>query len=218
MVIRDLIMSDHYKLFENQLVDVCEKFPNLRVKTKDGRKYLKGIIDITNSEQENVRSFLIEIHYSKDFPYRFPLLLEVGNDIPCDPDWHKYNDNSCCITVEPDEILQCLNGITITQFIYNNVIPYFANQYHKIITGKYKNEYPHGRGGLIMYYNELFQTSDISKWKLYIEYAFGIRKLNVGRNEKCICGNSIKMKNCHSKIFDKIKQIGKQNIINHLRQ
>lgn len=218
MVIRDLIMSVHYKLFENQLEDACEKFPNLRIKTKDEKKYLKGILDIRNSEQKNVRSFLVEIHYSKDFPYRFPLLLEVGTDIPRHPDWHKYNDDSCCITVEPDEILQCINGITVTQFIYNNVIPYLANQSYKMITGKYKNEYPHGKEGLIAYYNELFQTSDISKWGLYIDYAFGIKKLRIGRNEKCICGSPLKMKKCHSIVFDKLKQIGKQNLIEHLKQ
>lgn len=209
-------MTDEYSLFESQLTDIQKEFPNLQIKIKNGKKYLKGILDIKNSEQKDVRSFLVEVHHYKGFPYRFPILFEIGGDIPCDPDWHKYNDNSCCITVEPDEILQCHNGITISQFIKNNVIPYLANQCHKKITGKYKNEYPHGKEGLISFYTELMQTSDKNKWIQYIKYAFGIENLKIGRNNSCICGSGKKMKKCHSLVFDKLKLIGRKNIIKHL--
>ncbi len=209
-------MSNSYIIFENQLASAYLDFPNLRIKVKDGKKILKGIIDIENSEHKVVQSFLIEIHCSKGFPYRFPILFEVGNDIPCDVDWHKYSDNSCCITVQPDEILQCKNGITISQFIKNNVIPYFANQYYKKITGNYKDEFPHGKEGLIKYYSELMKTMDKNKWIKYVNYTFDIEKIKIGRNDLCFCGSSVKFKKCHNLVFEKIKAIGKNNIMNHL--
>jgi len=209
-------MIDSYSLFEYQLIDACKEFPHLKIKIKGGKKILKGVIDIKDSEQKDIHSFLIEVHHTENFPYRFPILLEVGNDIPCDPDWHKYSDNSCCITVEPDEVLQCHNGITVSMFIKNNVIPYLANQCHKKVTGKYKNEFQHGNRGLISYYSELMETSDKDKWVSYLRYAFGIKKLRIGRNDKCICGSGKKFKNCHDIIFDKLKKIGKENIIKHL--
>jgi hypothetical protein len=208
-------MLNNYTLFESQLSDACKYFPNLRVKSKNGRKYLKGTIDIRNSEQLFVKSFLIEIHYSERFPYRFPLLFEVGGDIPCHPDWHKYSDNSCCITVEPYEILQCKQGVSIPQFINQQVIPYLANQCYKKVVGKYKNEFSHGKQGLIEYYTDLMGTSDSKKWIQYVKYAFGIDSLKIRRNDPCICGSGKKFKSCHDAIFYKIKQIEKDNIIKH---
>lgn len=209
-------MIDSYYLFEKQLIDAIKEFPNLQIKEKGTVKYLKGILDIKNHEQKYIRSFLIEIHYSEGFPYRFPLLLEVGDDINCHPDWHKYDDNSCCIAIEPDEILKCHNGMTITRFIRNEVIPYLANQCYKIITGKYKDEYAHGVEGLISYYTELMKTSDKDKWLQNINYAFNIEKHNIGRNKPCFCGSGKKIKKCHSLIFNQLNLIGRKNLIKHL--
>lgn len=210
-------MPKGYKIFENQLADTCLELPNLRIKTKNEQKYLQGIIDIKNSEQETIQSFFIEIYYAKGFPYRFPKLLEVGGSIPCNPDWHKYSDNSCCITVDPDEILQCKHGINIIEFIRKQVIPYLANQCYKKITGKYKDEYPHGNKGIFVFYTALMKTSDQEKWIQYIKYAFGIEKLKIGRNDLCICGSRCKFKKCHQLVFDALRQIGKDNILKHLK-
>jgi len=216
LVSQNLIMDKSLQEFDDQLSIASKYFPNLRVKTKEGHKILKGIIDIENSEHQQVQSFLIEIHYSTGFPYRFPRLYEVGGDIPCDVDWHKYDDNSCCLTVLPDEILQCKNGITVTQFINKNVIPYLANQCYKKLTGRYKDEFPHGKEGLIVYYKELMLTQDQNKWMQYAKYAFGVEKLKTGRNEPCICGSGMKMKKCHSVVFQKLQQIGENNVMKHL--
>lgn len=204
-----------YNTFKSQLSETCINFPNLQIKTKEGKQYLKGTIDILNSEQKTVRSFLIEIHWTEKFPYRFPKLFEVGGDIPCLADYHKYPDNSCCITVEPDEILECKQGISVTKFIVKHVIPYFANQCYKMIYGIYKDEYPHGKNGIIMYYENLMKTTDKDTWIKYVKYAFGEEKFLIGRNDLCLCGSGIKFKRCHNIVFDKLRQIGKGNILIH---
>lgn len=211
-------MTEGYNQFESQLSNVVKCFPNLRIKTKEGKQYLKGTLDIFNTEQEFVQSFLIEIHWAKGFPSRFPALFEVGDSIPCGPDWHKYENNSCCITVEPSEILQCKNGITVSQFISKHVIPYLANQCYKMIEGKYMNEYPHGLKGLNVFYTDLMGTADTSKWSKYINYAFGASPLNIGRNLPCICGSGKKFKVCHNIVFDKIRQIGIVQILNDMKK
>jgi hypothetical protein len=211
-------MIDNYSLFESLLSDACKQFSNLRIKLKDGKQYLKGTIDILNSEQKLVQSFLVEIHWVKGFPYRFPMLFEVGGSIPCHPDWHKYSDNSCCITVEPDEIIQCKCGISVILFINQYVIPYLANQCYKKLKGKYNDEFPHGKSGLIVYYTDLMETSDKDKWIQYVKYAFGIDVIKAERNDPCICGKGKKFKNCHNVIFDKLRQIGRDNILNHFMQ
>jgi hypothetical protein len=201
-------------LFSVQLQDVVRKFPNLNIRHKDGFPLVKGIIDIQNDEKEIVRSFSIEIHYKKGFPYRFPKLFEVGGDIPNIADWHKYESSACCITVEADEILKCKNGITVLQFIERHAIPYFANQIHRILHGFYKNgEYAHNAKGTEQFYSELFSSTDHKKWIEYYEIVFKRKKAGCGRNDLCFCGSSKKYKQCHLKVFETLTLIGKEQVL-----
>ena len=207
-----------YDLFVRQLDEACVDFPNLRIKSKAGRQYLKGSVDIKNSEDVVVCSYLIEVHFVEKFPYRFPKLFEVGDDIPREADWHKYPDGSCCITVEPDEILRCKFGISVSDFIKKYAIPYLANQYHRKHFGKYLNEYAHGKYGLIEYFTELMKTDDRALWNEYIYYALGIKKVDTERNEQCLCGSGVKFKKCHIPVFEDIRKIGGADILKILKQ
>ena len=218
MVTLNLIVLDSYEIFNAQLSDVLLHFPDLNVITKDKKKFLKGILDIPNSEGEIVNSFFIEIHCTKLFPYRFPILHEIGGSIPCEADWHKYNDNSCCITVEPEEILVCKNGITVLSFVRNQVIPYLANQSYRMLQGVYKDEFPHGIKGLFIFYSDLMKTTDINKWWQYANQAFDGMKTKSERNKLCFCGSGMKYKRCHDKVFDQLRYIGKENILKDFYQ
>ncbi len=211
------IMIDSYKLFESQILDACRIYKHLRIRVNDGKQYLVGSIDVYNVDKIFVSSFLVEIHWNEGFPYRFPTLYEVGGDIPVNADWHKYTDNSCCLTVEPDEIEKCARGITVLKFIEQIVLPYLANQLYRKTEGHFFDEYPHGSLGLIRYYTELMGTSDSKKWIEYLEYAFGKKKLSIGRNETCICGNGKKFKKCHNKVFERLRIIGLGNIIRNIK-
>lgn len=210
--------ADSYSSFCHQINFVINKFPHLKITELDGVQLLKGILDIVNEEKEVVGSFSIEIKYCNDFPYKFPLLYEVGGDIPNLPDWHKYTDDRCCITVEPDEILKCKDGITVITFIENYAIPYFANHIYRTQYGVYKNgEYSHGIIGLLEFYSVLFQTSDKSKWREYIDLAISGKVIKLGRNARCFCGSGLKYKNCHNKIFYNIERLGYKQIIKDLK-
>jgi hypothetical protein len=205
---------DSYEIFQTQLSDVLQYYPNLIVKTNDNKQYIKGILDIPNSKGNIVNSYLIEIRWKKMFPYRFPELYEFGT-IPCGDDWHKYEDNSCCITVEPEEIITCKNGITVLSFIRRQVIPYLANQSYKLITGVYKDEFPHGIEGYRMFYAELMKTADSRKWIQYADFAFNGMAGKLERNKPCFCGSGVKYKRCHDKVFEKIRLIGKESVKQH---
>jgi hypothetical protein len=206
--------SNRLKLFEEQLKEVLQHYPNLTIKEKNGLKYLKGIIDIKNETAEVVGSFLIEVHFVKGFPFRFPKLYEVGGLIPNIPDWHKYSDDSCCITVEPDEKLKCRHGITVLEFIKIHAIAFLANYIYRKIEGKYKNgEYSHGEPGLIEFYTDLLKTSDKELWLKYYKYAFKNEKFKDARNKPCLCGNEMKFKKCHLLIFDELRFIGEGQVL-----
>lgn len=211
-------MNSNYFVFCEQLNSVIEKYSNLFIREVNGKKYLKGILDIPNDNNEIIKSFAIEIHFKDGFPYRFPNLKEVGYDIPNDADWHKYTNGNCCITVEPEEILICRFGITLLTFIEQHAIPYFANQIHKKEFGFYKNgEYAHGFSGLKQFYSSLFQTNDESRWVYYTKIVFKNFPLHIQRNDKCFCGSNKKFKHCHNIVFNQMRIIGLKQIVNDLK-
>ena len=209
--------TESYKLFCDQLNSVIKKFPNFKIIELDGLKALKGILDIKNNENEVVGSFSVEIRYIMEFPYRFPILYEVGGDIPNIADRHKYADNSCCITVLPDEIMKCKNGISVHTFIVEYAIPYFANQVYYLQNGEYLNgEYSHGKDGYIEFYTKFFKTADVSKWRENVERVNSGRIIKMDRNKPCFCGSSKKYKNCHDKIYYDISRLGTSVILKQI--
>ena len=200
--------------FQEQLKAVIRKYPNLAIKEKNGCNYLKGILDIYNDKFEVVGNFLVEIHYKEGFPFRFPTLYEVGGIIPHHPDWHKYNDGSCCITVEPAEILKCKHGITVLEYIEQQAIPFLANFIHRKVIGFYKNgEYSHGPSGLVEFYSGLLKTSDRELWVKYFKYTFRNENFDDSRNKLCFCGSNKKYKRCHLMIFETFQSIGELQVL-----
>lgn len=207
-------MTESYKIFEDQLHTVIKYYPNLRIKENEqGLKYLRGTIDVYASDSTHAGTFLIEIHHKEGFPYCFPKLYEVGGDIPQEADYHKNPDETCCLTVYPLEILECKNGISLTLYIERHVVPYLANQCHKKIFGSFADEYSHGIDGLVEAYEDIMKTKDKVAWLRYIEFAFGIKTLEIRRNDLCLCGSGVKFKNCHDKVFDSLRRIGKINVM-----
>lgn len=214
-----IMITDSYDIFCHQLDFVIKKFPNFKIAESVGGKMLKGILDIINLDNEVVSSFSVEIRSSPGFPFRFPFLFEVGGDIPNEADWHKYPDGRCCITVDPDEILKCKNGVSILEFMENYGLPYLANQAFRKAKGMYKNgEYSHGRKGVLEFYADFFKTSDISKWKEYIHVLKLGKEVKTGRNERCFCGSGLKYKNCHAKIFYNANRLGIEQIFKDLKE
>jgi len=203
------------QFFLNEIPIVLKKYPDLTVKNKNGTDYLKGILDISDENGIVVGSFSVEIHPTEKFPYRFPKLYEVGGDIPCEPDWHKYSDNFCCLTVGQEEILICHKGISIIEFIDKIARPYFANQLYRKREGRYLNEYPHGLDGIKVFYTELFKRNDLSLWRKCIDSAFVKRQ--IGRNDKCYCNSGVKYKNCHLPVEEKLQILGKGRVLTDIK-
>ena len=209
-----ILAPTNYTVFCAQLEEVVSKYPNLAIKSSECGKYLKGIVDVPSDKGDVVGSFLIEIHFTSKFPYRFPKVLETGGVIPCEADWHKYTDESLCLTVEAEEILICKAGITLTQFLTNQVIPFFANHIHRKENGTYKNgDYGHGATGTFEFYATLLKTEDIEQWVDYFEFVFRSKTFQNDRNLPCFCGSPLKFKNCHKLIFNSFREIGEEQVI-----
>ena len=202
-------------LFDAEIKTTLKRYPFLSVVNDGKERYLKGILDIRNKERECLGSFAIEIKGSVGYPFEFPVAYEVGGDIPTDPDFHKYQDNSLCIDVRASEIIKCHSGITIVRFIENELIPFLANQLYRKETGQYLNEYSHGINGIRQFYCELLKTEEVDLWIRCVKQAFSPKEIL--KNDTYYCGSRIKYKKCHEKKKKKLRQVGKEQILNDFK-
>lgn len=210
-----VIGNMNYELFNNQIDDVLIKYSGLKRSYKDGKPIITGDIEIVDKNGKHWDSYSIEIHCSEQYPNRYPDLYETSNKIPKIGDWHIYEDSlTCCITIPPKEILRCRNGITLLEYIDEEVVPYFFNQTHRRVEGYYANgEYLHGVMGLYQYYAELFQISDIHRLVRMMIWVGENSKPN--RTSMCFCGSGLKYRNCHRGAYETMALIGQDTFLGH---
>jgi hypothetical protein len=203
-------LTDGYSLFVHQMDEAITKYQKLQKDVFEGRQILKGDIDLIDYTGKLWDVYSIEIHFEEGFPYSFPSLVETGGKIPKIADWHVYEDTgSCCVEVLPLEILRCLNGITLNEYIKEFVLPYLFNQTHRRIEGYYVNgEYAHGLKGIYEFYSSILNTNNNIKLTVELMNYIGSN----GRPERtsaCFCGSGNKYRNCHKVSYEKLKPIGK---------
>lgn len=204
--------------FDNELEDVVKAYPTLIIVQIQEERILKGEIEIIDTAQKVWDKYHIEIHPTEKYPLLFPKVFETGNKIPKIADWHiNQNDYSCCIDVETSQFIKCNNGINMMHFIEKEVIPYFANQTHRIKEGYYLNgEYAHGLLGHIQFYMQKLQAPNFFKCIEWLQNMYnGLQPI---RTSICYCGTNEKYRKCHKKIYDEINCIDKSLIAYHLQQ
>jgi hypothetical protein len=209
-------MNMGYEQFTSQLKEAITVFPSLYEAISENKKILKGSLPVVDREGKHWEDYDIEIHCPGNFPYEFPILYETSGKIPKIGDWHIYeNTLSCCVKVHPEEILRCKKGITVTEYIQEEVLPYLFNQTHRRVEGYYVNgEYAHGAAGLFQFYAGILKTGTDIELTLQLMNFIATHE-RPSRTSFCFCGQKIKFRNCHRDAFDKLKAIGDIQIKKH---
>lgn len=209
-------MNEGYAQFVNQLEQAIITFPSLSISVSGDKKVLNGTLPVVDKDEKHWDDYDIEIHCHENFPYRFPMLFETSGKIPKIADWHVYEDTgSCCVKILPEEILRCKKGITVTEYIREEVVPYLFNQTHRRVEGYYINgEYGHGVKGIYEYYADILGTGDDRRQTLKLLLYISTHT-RPSRTSLCFCGGKSKFRHCHRDAFDKLKNIGDNTLIDH---
>ncbi len=208
---------ESHSLFEQQATEINLHFPKLyNSKNSVGTVIVQGEIDIVDRNGIFWESYQVEIHPVNEFPNRYPHVYETGGKIPKIGDWHVYDDtHRCCLDVEPEEIIKCLEGLSLVDFIRDEMIPYFFNQTFRRREGYYPNgEYAHNVGGIFQYYDQLLQTLGDPR-KTVQQMIFIVKLEKPGRTYDCFCGSKEKFRRCHRHAFEVIKKLGERVVIGH---
>ena len=204
-------------LFESEIPKFVEHFPKFhKAISSQGTVMVEGELEIVDQDGKLWETYQVEIHSCDGFPHRFPYVFETGGKIPRIGDWHVYEDTqSCCLAVEPEERLICKDGLSLIDFVKNNVLPYFFNQTFRKVEGYYKNgEYAHGLRGIYEFYDDVLKTKgDIRETiRLMIKIA---HRDKPGRTHNCFCGSNTKFRRCHRDAYKKLSKLDKEILYIH---
>jgi hypothetical protein len=205
-------------IFEKDFQAVQGLFPKLKASynSKNQFWYVKGELDICDTEGEYWGSFNILITVPHPYPYSLPIVKEISNHIKRDDNWHINNEGVCCLDITHKMLFIAARGINIFEYIRNYVYPYFANQLYKIKIGKYAgDEYKHHFAGINQFYAEDLNIHDPEIAILILE---AILKGEIpGRNKKCICKKA-KFKKCHLSAVEFLTRLPKERLSLDLKE
>lgn len=198
-------------IFKNEAKNIKQHFVELvYTENKEGIPLIVGDLVLKDHSATIIDIYSIKILPSDGYPNRFPLVYETGGRIPINIDWHVFPDGHCCIKSLPEEIVLCKNGITLRQFIEEQLIPYFFNQRYREENGFFLNERSHGVLGIIEYFIDYFNTSDITLILNLLVETRNIKGLK--SNTKCLCGSERKFKKCHRRSLRALKVFSRNEI------
>lgn len=207
--------------FTNDLTTAIKEYPSLKLINEAGDLSLEGSIDLIHSETGIAYdSFSVKIYYPKQYPFCFPKVIETGGKIPRTADRHVNvtANNTLCLTVDPEERLLTLYGITTSWFIENVLLPRLGEEYIVNDGGKYLHEYSHNALGYWEFYFQKFNTKNPL---VVINILENMLQHSMPKGYMpCICKSGKDYKKCHKKNVDDLYRLGTSYIqiqLNYLK-
>ncbi|GAB3999492.1 hypothetical protein GCM10028807_49870 [Spirosoma daeguense] len=193
-------------MFERDIIDVFERFPKLRlIHTATNKWVIGGELDICDMKGNYWDTFKIEITVPNNYPFCIPVVKEISYKIPREIDWHISLSGECCLDITHTLMYQARLGIGLSNFILTKVYPYFSNQLYKMQTGSYAgSEYAHSCEGVIQFYREELMLEPTHALVVLERL---LKRIPFARNENCVCGKTVKVKNCHLSAINFLKSI-----------
>ncbi|MFS4493900.1 hypothetical protein [Maribacter sp. 2308TA10-17] len=166
---------------------------------------LEGKMDIVDDDNAYWGSFEVQIILNKnEYPHTVPVVIEKSNVIDRTDDLHISKEGACCLDIPHVLDKMKRRGIRFTSFYQDVIYPFFANYHYHCDKKKYaKGEYKHGFSGVIQFYEEEHQLTNI-------EYIVSLLKVTIGfpkpeRNSQCpICGKPKFKRCCGKKVLELI--------------
>jgi hypothetical protein len=197
-------------ILRKDFILIQRQYPNLRLSKFGKKNKIEGNIHIIDRNEIDWGVFSIEILIEESYPFIFPKVTEKGLRIPKEGIRHIYTNGSCCLTVAPIQIIESKKGLQLQLFFDKYLMPFLYNQIYYEGHGKFANqEYEHNVRGILQYFMELLNTTDIT---------FCIRFLFYFLQKQGKCHLSSNASKFDIEVMDILEIIGADNVKKFLRQ
>lgn len=190
-----------------------QKYPGLQLDGLADKIIIEGnFTAFEKSSRTAIENYSVKILFPKDYPFRFPFVVETSERIPRELSRHVKPDATLCFGNPQDELALCRNGISLTWFLEEVLNPHLCREYAREKLGHYPTgERSHGNEGIWEGYYELFGTSDkevvLRELEMILYHSF------LGRNSACYCNSGKKHKACHEKLEPEVLKVGRRNAV-----
>lgn len=196
----------HPARLEEVRLSLREKYPNLHLYPKEDLVLIKGTFPVAY-EGQVIDRFQVEIWLPSDYPDSVPLVREVGGRIPRILNRHVFSaEGDVCVFLLDERQEVCPPGTSLIDYLDGPVRNYFLGQSLVELGQPWPfGEHSHGNKGRLEYYQNLFETKDISVISQYLEC---LKKSKIKGHWICPCGSGKIIRRCHSdKLFSLRKKI-----------
>ncbi len=203
----------------DMIIDINEalqQYPSLkRVKDSD-EVHLEGKIIFTNAVHGFDDWFNVAIKFPQHYPYQFPCVEEIDNRIPKVKERHVNSNGYLCFGAEPEELIVCNDGINLSYFLKNVLIPHLAREVYVEIHRNYPHgERPHYKraGNMDFYYETLRSKDAVLVLKSFCHIACG----SLPKTGKlCYCGSGTPYFDCHESAIKVLQKLPATYIISEI--
>ena len=192
----------------DEIVEFTRCFPNLQI--SEGLEVIKGCIVINHllCGEHIVNHFEVQIDID-NLDKSLPRVYEYEKIPITYP--HIYKNRMLCLSTDVEQEIFFLEGGTLTGWINEFVIPYFAcmefyYKYNRFPMG----ERSHDKMGIIESYMDLFNINDIKSLANMMDY---ILNKKYRGHLMCPCNSGKSIRNCHKNIITKWKQSSYQRLL-----
>lgn len=189
-------MNSSWERFIVESKEVLNHFPELELTVPENEPpRLIGSIGLPDTDGNIYDRYQLSIIASDDSNMWFPGVSEIGGRLPHNNDWHVFDDGHCCIKSAPEQIVICRKGISLLQFIREQVLPYFHAQAFREQHGYYLHERSHGEFGNVEYIADVLKTRNRKAMAQQLMFILQGREPN--RSNRCFCGSRKLYRHCH---------------------
>jgi hypothetical protein len=205
-------MNKTHLKFTEEATEAMSNFPDLKLlhSREDSIPFLEGIIKLFDQNREAYDYYAIRVECTPDYPNSFPFVYETRGRLPHNIDWHLYSDGHFCICTPVEEYIHCAQGITLTTFIRNHVIPYLHNQSFREKEGYFLHERSHGAQGILESLYDVLHTEDLTNIYSLLTYIYTNNPSP--RTSGCFCGSGKKYRHCHRGAYHSMKSMGQERL------
>ena len=204
--------------FDRIQADLREHYSSLHIfPNRNGATEVAGRFPVMDSEGKALDYYAVSIILPSAYPEDLPVVYEVGGRIPRVPDRHIYTNGSACVFMPDDRWRSFPLDSSFIDYLNGPLHNYFLSQLTYEKTGEWPfGEFSHDEAGIIEYYQELFETQDIST---VIELLLTLCDDKLRKHNACPCGSGKKVKRCCLlKIRDIRKKISPKTAASALRR
>jgi hypothetical protein len=200
------------KDLNSRLEDVANferRYPTMkRIDNPLIKDFFRGYMTLRNEEGKYIYTFYLSIHFIPQYPFTFPKVIEVGNEVPKIMDRHVYPSyGNLCFATWAEEQIICMQGITSISFVEDILKPRLAVEYRVLHGEDYLSGYDHDLSGFYQFYNKYFDLKNRDDIIMFLELVCGI--MDYPNNIKCFCSSYKKYKSCHKDKVNYISSLGR---------